>query len=397
VSPTTVDALYLIIANNMVASPAQGVVEDLVLETQVDTKRFCNSLLKNVHVLPWFPPDVDPAHYGIRIDTRKIPQRTPLWFKLRGTVTGSKAYALLGYFVPPPPAPYNFYKGSSSSFSAFARSAMRLGTVSEDAAMIAYLHAFPDRSFYELGWCPLPAPAPLGWGASPDGLLEDPSMISWDMVPADVASHYSEEERVANPGGLAKGACEFKTSRTKTCMEAYFYPQVYMEMMALNVYWCDLVRYRPGAEARVYRIYRHKPTEELLMRLWKRAIDNATRLQEIVYDGSGGEYTRVRIMFDQMAKEHQPYRVIPVDEALQAKLQAYEEEKKRLGSPVALAPREEEIKEDDEGWDTIFRVTAQIENALKRQRSASVETKETLKQLTLEQVENYARKLKKFF
>src|SRR6185369_15745290 len=95
---------------------------------------------------------------------------------------------------------------------------------------------------------------------------------------------------------IESGACEFKTSRTKVALEPYFIPQMYMEMISLNVVWCDLIRYRPTSvhtpdngyvtqhTAHVYRIYRNQALEADLVRLWKRAHANVQQLQDIVQE-----------------------------------------------------------------------------------------------------------------
>jgi hypothetical protein len=297
----------------------------MLLQAQVDMKSvFLNSIFATVDAnrvvfLKWFPPDVDPSVYGIKIDPREIPQRCPLWFKLRGEVSGSKAYVLIGYFAD---------RQNNQPFSAFAKSAMRLGTLSEDLVMIGYLNAYPKRIFYEVGWVPIESKK--SWGASPDGIIVDPEM-SWDKVPSDVAKNYSKSGI-----DITHGACEFKTSRTKLGMEAYFYPQLYMEMIALNVVWADLIRYRPERiydqntkvwtykdVAHVYRVYRDKPTETLLMELWARAQTNFSKLKDIVQEEA---YARLRLYFDRKAEETEPTDVIhmtPDTEYMYAQYYAY--------------------------------------------------------------------------
>lgn len=169
--------------------------------------------------LMWFPPDVDPQAWGLRVDPTLIPQRSPLWFKLRGAVSGTKAYSLLGFWVPRPGSAeardYNFF--DKGTFSPFARAAMRLGSLSEERALLAYFSHYPARHYQEMGWCPAPPGYPAGWGASPDGLLVDRDM-TWERVPKQTAKFRALD--------VTRGVCEIKTSRTKCDMAAYFIPQV---------------------------------------------------------------------------------------------------------------------------------------------------------------------------
>jgi hypothetical protein len=171
------------------------------------------------------------------------------------------------------------------------------------------------------------------WGASPDGVIVDPEM-SWNKVPADVAKNYSKSGI-----DITHGACEFKTSRTKLGMEAYFYPQLYMEMISLNVVWADLIRYRPERMydqntkewtykdvAHVYRVYRDKQTEDLLMELWARAQTNYSKLKEIVQEEA---YVRLRLYFDRKAETLEPTDVIqmtPETEYMYKQYYAYKQQ-----------------------------------------------------------------------
>lgn len=259
-APNTYCALYLTLENT------QCEAGPLMLGPQLDMHLFCmpELLPRGSTFLRWFPPDVDPAQWGLRIDPRRIPQRTPLWFKMRAELSGSVAVKRVGYFP-----------GGDASFSALQRSAMRLGSQSEDVVLLLYLgHYGASRHFTEVGTCAVPGRP--GWGASPDGILVDATMRAHHFPPGTV--------EVAD---ATQGVCEFKTSRTKLCMEPYFYPQLYMEMMALNVAWADLVRYKPARTwnaaaagggggggaweyhdtAHVYRIYRSAELEAWLVRI----------------------------------------------------------------------------------------------------------------------------------
>ncbi len=337
-----IDSMYVTIENNLTESKTRN---DLLLHPHVDMKLdfFTTHLGEHACFLDWFPADIDPKLYGLEIDSRKIPQRTPLWFKLRGEVSGSKAYSLIGFFIPAKHTKdgtnYNFYKGSA--FTATAKLAMRLGTLSEDSCMLMYLCEYPEKRFFELGWCPAPTGYPVGWGASPDGLIEDKNM-DWSMVPDDIKAHYPDAQRSAF--NITMGACEFKTSKTKLSMEAYYFPQVYMEMIALNVVWCDLVRYRPSrsynqltkewitdSTAHVYRIYRHKPTEEALVKLWSRASANTQKIQDIVMEES---FVKMRDYFSDLAQRMPVHHVLAMKPSTQTLLAQYEAKRQQLMQPV---------------------------------------------------------------
>ncbi len=310
-------------------------------QTKVNMKLvFLSRLLAEgrAHFLDWFPPDVDPKLYALRIDPRRIPQRCPLWFKLRGELTGSKSYTLLGFFVPPKPTPYVF--GAPMVVDAAAKARMRLGSQSEDYIMLMYLYVREQCIFHEIGWCPMPSPPayPMGWGASPDALFIDPDM-TWESVPADVASHYSDEERAKID--ITRSAGEFKTTSTSNlAMRAYYYSQCYVEMISLNVVWCDLVQFRRVKMmhgnrivydncARVYRIFRHKPTEILLVKLWRYALSNRDRLQDVVMEPP---FVKMRLYFEQMAQQHAPISIpIGMNPDLELAYAQYDSYKKEKG------------------------------------------------------------------
>ncbi|MBX9637202.1 MAG: YqaJ viral recombinase family protein [Nitrosomonas sp.] len=320
----TVDCMFLSLVNR--STHVSGQVS---VEPQVDMHMhfFKTNFPDRFMFLDWFPCNVDPAMYGLKIDTRDIPQRTPLWFKVRGEVTGTRAYALIGFFVPSKSKDpdYSFFK--SQTFTAFAKAAMRLGTLSEDAALLTYFNHFKTHVYKELGWCPAPPPLSKTWGASPDGLVMNEAM-SWDQMPADLREHY--EKKGYN---IKYGALEIKTSRTKLTMEAYFYPQVYMEMIVLEVVWTNLIRYKPGFGAYVYRIYRDPAIEKQLIALWTRAFANASRLQDIIQEQ---EYVEMRAYFEKSASKLLPFEIIHESDEL---IKAYNDYKKVLVEPtLAHAP-----------------------------------------------------------
>ena len=224
----TIGSMYLTFENNM-TRPDHAV--GVFIELKVDmTLKMLPQLLPG-EFLMWFPPDVDPAEYGIKVDPRLIPQRTKLWFKMRG-ISGTKAYTLLGFWV-----------GKDSKFGSQQRAIMRLGSLSEDYALLCYFSKFDSCRFQEMGWCPAPARKyPDGWGASPDGLFIDQQM-KWSDVPEATKDFYRPEGF-----NIHRGVCEIKTSETNTSMSAYYIPQMYMEMIALESVWADLLRFHHHRE-----------------------------------------------------------------------------------------------------------------------------------------------------
>lgn len=368
-------ALHLTVENSMTSGPAEGAY-DLALRLHVDTRlHFLRQYLgERAHFLTWFPSDVDPALYGLKIDPRRIPQRTLLWFKLRGDMSGSKAYQFLGYFIDSGPMTF-VQKGQ-----------MRLGTFSEDLGLLAYCHRFPDRTYYEQGWCPAPA-QPLGWGASPDGVVVDPQM-TWEALPPAIAVQYED-----HPAGIdiTRGGVEFKTSRSKLSMEAYFLPQVYMCMIALGTVWWDVVRYRPSRmwdeerdawryddTAHVYRIYRNRDLEQRLMKLWKHALPNQHVLAQVTKEEA---YVQMRKDLQMEAQNTKPYAVIHVaqEPALAQVMQAYADYKNETVMPNAPVPAQSTPGVD---WDGLAA-------RLQEMRTLSRDTPR-FAQLVGEQIQEYA-------
>lgn len=352
-----VDCMFLTIANLPSASPTGALLEPLV---DLHANFFKNTFPNRFHFLEWFPPNIDPALYGLKIDPRTIPQRSPLWFKLRGEVTGTKAYALVGFFVPTKQQDpqYSFFK--PPTFTPFAKAAMRLGTLSEDAALLNYFNAYDKQQYYELGWCSAPAPFSKTWGASPDGMIQDDEM-TWDKVPKEIREYYDGGD-VSKPSPLrdsvSRGALEIKTSRTKLSMEAYFYPQVYMEMIVLQVVWTNLIRYKPGYGAHIYRIYRDPKIEQQLIKLWTRAFTNAARLQDIIQEA---DFVAMRAYFEKAARSLEPINIVYESHAL---MQSYNAYKQTLTVPVPQ-PAELESSTKRAKVDVAAVLIAQIEECAK--------------------------------
>ena len=335
--------------------------------------------------LNWFPCNVDPAMYGLRIDPRTIPQRTPLWFKLRGEVTGTKAYTLLGFWVPTKSQDPNWSFFKPGTFTPFAKAAMRLGSLSEDAALLTYFSHFKDRAYEEVGWCGAPSPLPKSWGASPDGIVTIPPA---PLGPGGLAPFQSVDDTLGNfshanspppkAGANSRGALEIKTSRTKLSMEAYFYPQIYMEMIVLNVQWTDLIRYQPGTGANIYHVKRDPKIEEELIRLWKYAFAKADRLQEIVLEP---DFKRMRVFFEQEARNAESVIFIPEPSNV---IHSYNAYKSKLLQPVPPPPN---LCSDP--------TEALVQNALRIQKSVKNKRhKADVAKLLVEQIEECGKLLK---
>jgi hypothetical protein len=211
--------------------------------------------------LSWLAPDAP-----LPKDTRTIPQRSGPWFELRKQkLSGTKAYNYIGYYW------------ERKEPSEYQKSLMRKGTECEPYAILTYLNHFNKRTFQEVGFACAPSPPyPPHWGASPDGLVHDPDM-TWEQVPDDYKRHLNVAD-----WDICSGCVEIKTG-TKSSLEPYYIVQAYMEMISLQVVWCDLIRYHPTNDtAIVYRIYRHKPTEDRLVTLLKRADAHQNSLGTII-------------------------------------------------------------------------------------------------------------------
>lgn len=209
----------------------------------------------------FFPPDVIPSQHGIRVNTAMVPQRSPLWCRIRSEemeITGTRAYKLMGFWVPTKKDNPDWSFDAPEEFTEQAKANMKHGTLSEDYAVMMYLDHYTDRCISLVGYHKAKAPYPIGWGASPDGLIDSKGAFG------------------------AGGVLEIKTSKYSLALEAYYFPQVYMEMIATERKWCDVVRYcKPHAH--VYRIHRDDALEQRLVPMLKYAYRNRHRLQEIVF------------------------------------------------------------------------------------------------------------------
>jgi len=281
--------------------------------------RFGKEQFKRV---PFYPPDVVPEQHGIRVDASSIPQRTPIWKLVRGPVSGTKAYKLMGYWVPTKKEDPTWSYTAEPVFNEFSKQNMRFGNASEDfAIMMMLLHA-PNVKIELVGWCK-GVGVPVGWGASPDGIIHNKEVV----VPESIQKHFVDTA----PFDYTRGVLEIKSSQTSLALAPYYFPQVYMEMISTNTVWCDLVRYRrcrPHAnateyvhEARVFRIFRHRPTEESLVRLLKYALNNTHRLQDVVQEAP---FVALRAHFKELS-EITSYREIKFTPEMRIAFDAYNE------------------------------------------------------------------------
>ena len=311
--------------------------------------------------LPWFPPHLDPAEYDVAIDPQNIPQGTPLWFKSRGPVTGSKAYKLMGFFVPTKKKnpTWRFY--DRETFDAASRVRMRKGSVYEDLALAFYLHHFKKRIVSQVGWCSNASnsPLPASWGASPDGLIYDPD-AAWDNMLESTSKEYTHKSEY----DIHRGVLEIKC--TKRGPQGYHIVQMYMEMMATNRVWGDLVcmdrkralnpdtgAWQTYHDCFVYRIYRHPPTERILLRCLKRAYENVNRLQDIVHGEP--EFKKMRLYFEQVASQVQGVKL----DCSQHLVDAFASKANAIG----------QMQEDDEAADDVWSMMHQHINQMQRAQS----------------------------
>lgn len=305
--------------------------ESYRIQIDMSLKWLPKNLPHFVRGVRFFPYDIDVAQYGLKLDTSRIIQKTPIWFKVRGEVSGTKAYHLVGFWVPTKQKDPTWTLDGDHVFDARSKANMRFGSESEDKGLITYaLHSKSITKIELAGWCNAPASAglPLGWGASPDGLVVEPTH-TWEKVPENIRKYY-DQTPPPPAGGFdpTLGVLEIKSSPSKLSFEPYFFPQVYMEMISTHRIWCDLVRYTPS-KVRIYRIYRHKPTEETLVSLWKYARKNVHKLRDIIQEEP---FVKIRNYFTELAKQL-TFIEIPTSSTEIDAYEMYQKEQER-GTPV---------------------------------------------------------------
>ena len=239
---------------------------------------------RGVSFYPW---DINPEEYHIKINCRKIAQCTPQW--VRGEVTGTKAYNLIGFWVPTEAQDPGWTLDGDKTFDARSLENMRFGKDSEDMATMIYIQ-HTGNQVRNVGSYRAPVPYSSSWTASPDGIVN---------------------------GG--QGVLEIKSSKRSLDMEAYFIPQVYLEMICTGTQWTDLVRFCPP-RARIYRINRDVVLEARLLALIKRAVANKDHIQRLVHTDK--EYIDMRAELKVMARNMTYEQVEANDETL-TRFEAY--------------------------------------------------------------------------
>lgn len=234
--------------------------------------------------------DPDP-HIPSTIESHLIPQRTPRWYLARGaqrskkndflklTCGGSSACSHMGFFahwtsrVDGARSTYEEKLMIARGQAIFpSNAAMRVGRDTEDEVFMAFLYARRKVTGYEVGWKFLPETALRHMeskeqqdellkymhrvGCSPDGLQDDPTM-TMDKVPGWVKNEISDYERKHNTKvDITKGVVEIKVSKTTDKMAGYYFPQMLLEMVCFDRWWCDLVKYHVGSGTlAVYRYW----------------------------------------------------------------------------------------------------------------------------------------------
>jgi len=158
--------------------------------------------------LNFVPPD---KIEGVK--TRLIPQTMPLYTKKKGVITGTSCYKSLGYFLPKEPDWKLFHKATHSHWKLVT---MRFGSVKEAEMTAIYMHRYPNRKFFQVGYDVHPAKR-TEWGASPDGLVRDEN----------------GEYRVI----------EFKASQKDPAFKGYYIAQAIWEMACFDTNFADIVKY----------------------------------------------------------------------------------------------------------------------------------------------------------
>lgn len=303
--------MWLTLENNQLKAETKAHPEPYppLLEPTVDPSFFMQARFgERYQGLPFFPPsdEFDESVLAtLSIEASKIPQRLPIWFKVRGKVTGSKLTDFLGFYAPnieqPPEKPvdgadeeanYKYQKdlkawqtsveaydiNQTKEFKGWDAVNVRRGRLCENKMILCYLNHYTDRSFAECGYFAHPLD-PVNWGASPDGLIHDPHA----KAPPHLARDFDLKDY-----DLTRGVVEFKATRFACKFSAYFVAQAIWEMQSANVLWCDIVRYSTGkweldqstgkyqlkGEAcKVYRLFRRKQADELLVDCVRQALE----------------------------------------------------------------------------------------------------------------------------
>jgi hypothetical protein len=187
------------------------------------------------YALPFFPPDpsIELTELGVLgIDASQVPQRGPMWFKIRGEMTGSAVPKFIGYFAPKQGSKEaaSFAVDKRETFTGWKLVDVTMGRLREPVQIACLLAAFPTLVFYEAGYATHPTHPK--WGASPDGYIVDPD----PKIPASTMDSFPGRDGT-------RGIVEFKASRWDCEIKAYHLAQVVWEIMCTDTLWCNVVRY----------------------------------------------------------------------------------------------------------------------------------------------------------
>lgn len=287
-----------------------------ILQPCIDYRYFFNSHFEKGRYtgLPYFPPDpnLDVKLLGeIGIDASQIPQRIPMWFKLRDAITSSKVSKLLGEFAPRlgsvEATQFNFF--ASEPASGWRELTMRLGRLREPVQIACLLQQYPNLRFEEVGY--VHHPTRIGRGASPDGILYDTNQ-TWEALPASTRDFYQKDTSI----NVKRGVVEFKASPNDCEFRANHIGQCLWEMMCANVVWCNLVRYQESwardnetqryhgkSTCKVIRVYRYEPLETKLIQHVEQAhalVNNPQAFLKLIWSPS---FVALREEFAALARQ----------------------------------------------------------------------------------------------
>ncbi len=278
--------------------------------------------------LNFFPPDLNLEQLGLVLNLQTIPPKTSIALKQRGDVSGNKASTLAGFWVPTKKEDPTWSYDKPKTFTQEQKKRVSNGQKYEETAILFYICMFQQVIYQQIGWCKAPAPLPLNWGALPDGYLIDPGAT----VPDQIQSWYPTLDPT-------RGVLEVKYTDKNLTFEPYFYPQIYMEMISAQVMWCDVIRFKKSLtkttknkwkteyNARVYRIYRHRPTEFALISLLKYALKHKETLQTLVHEDE--KFLSFRAFLGELAS-YEPFKALGGTERFSELMGEYENYKKQI-------------------------------------------------------------------
>jgi hypothetical protein len=179
-------------------------------------------------------------------------------------------------------------------FSGWKAVNVRKGRLAEDKIVITYLSHYTQSIFSECGYYHHPA-NPTEWGASPDGIIHDPTVTKEDLFKN---APTLKKDFDVSKFDICHGVAEFKATSWECEFKPYFIAQCMWEMQSVNVLWCDIVRYSSGKwkrnpqtgkstlsgqKSRVFRLYRRKKADALLQSCVKRAMACRAKGDKMAY------------------------------------------------------------------------------------------------------------------